>query len=68
MTESPDPGTRRRDELVRIIVSLATATIGGVGVLLHPRPHYLWLPSVVLCVLSLTVAIWAIARVVRGAR
>ena len=67
MTESPEHRRTPRDDRVRLIGSLVTSVIGAIGVAMHPRPHYLWWPSLLLLIVSLGVFVWVIARlVIRG--
>ena len=68
MTKAPEQGRASRDDLVRLIVSLGTLVIGAVGVTLYPRPHYLWLPSLILLILSLGMLVWLVTRFVMHSR
>jgi hypothetical protein len=37
--------------------------VGAVGVVMYPRPHYLWLPSIILVIASISLLAWLAVRV-----
>lgn len=63
-----EPDGEAADDRVRLVVAPVAVIVGAVGVALYPRSHYLWLPSVVLLIVSISLIVWVLLRVVRRHR
>ena len=50
------------DALVRTVVAMIAAAVGAAGVVAFPSGNYLWLPSMVLLLMSLAVLVWYLGR------
>ena len=68
MTESEQPDEAVADDRVRLVGGLVALVVGAVGVVMYPRPHYLWLPSVILAIASISLLAWLALRALRRDR
>jgi hypothetical protein len=63
MTEPEQPDEAVADDRVRLVYALVALVVGAVGVVMYPRPHYLWLPSIILVIASISLLAWLAVRV-----
>jgi hypothetical protein len=63
MTEPEQPDEAVADDRVRLVYTLVALVVGAVGVVMYPRPHYLWLPSIILVIASISLLAWLAVRV-----
>jgi len=60
MTEPEQPDEAVADDRVRLVYALVALVVGAV---MYPRPHYLWLPSIILVIASISLLAWLAVRV-----
>ena len=68
MTEPEQPDEAVADDRVRLVVALVALVVGAACIVTYPRPHYLWLPSVILVIVSISLLAWLALREFRRDR
>jgi hypothetical protein len=68
MAEPEQPDGAVADDRVRLVGALVALVVGAAGMVIYPRPHSLWLASVILVIVSISLLAWLALREFRRDR